>query len=84
MTNEGTSDRTTADLAAKREATATVRFHGVRYQVRDVARSVEFYSRHLGFRIERQRLPVFATLTLGDLDLLLSGPAASGSRPMAD
>jgi glyoxylase I family protein len=86
MTNEGTSDRTTAnrDLTAKLENTAAVRFHGVRYQVRDVARSVEFYSRHLGFRIERQRLPVFATLVLDDLDLLLSGPAASGSRPMAD
>ena len=60
------------------------RFHGVRYQVKDVARSVEFYSRHLGFRIEHQRLPVFATMALGPLDLLLSGPGASGSRPMRD
>jgi glyoxylase I family protein len=59
-------------------------FHGVRYQVKDVSRSAEFYSRHLGFRIGHQQLPAFAALSLGPLDLLLSGPGASGSRPMAD
>ncbi len=58
------------------------RFHGVRYQVKDVPRSADFDSRHLGFRIEHQQLPAFATLALGPLDLLLSGPGASGSRPM--
>ena len=73
----------TADRAAV-EPSAEARFHGVRYQVRDVARSVEFYSRHLGFRLQQQRLPAFATLALGPLDLLLSGPGASGSRPMPD
>ena len=26
--------------------------HGVRYQVNDVARSVAFYTRHLGFTLE--------------------------------
>ena len=69
---------------ATSEGPAALRFHGVRYQVADVARSVEFYSRHLGFRVERQSLPAFASLTLGPLDLLLSGPAASGSRPLPD
>lgn len=57
-------------------------FHGVRYQVKDVSRSAEFYSRHLGFRIGHQQLPAFAAVSLGPLDLLLSGPGASGSRPM--
>jgi glyoxylase I family protein len=52
--------------------------------VNDVGRSADFYSRHLGFRIEHQQLPAFATLALGPLDLLLSGPGASGSRPMPD
>jgi glyoxylase I family protein len=61
-----------------------VRFHGVRYQVKDVGRSADFYSRHLGFHVEHQQLPVFATLVLGPLHLLLSGPGASGSRPMPD
>lgn len=56
--------------------------HGVRYQVADVAESVAFYTTHLGFTLEFQRLPAFANLSLGDARLLLSGPEASGSRPM--
>ena len=56
--------------------------HGVRYQVTDVARAVAFYTDHLGFRLGIQHLPAFASVSLGDLVLLLSGPGASGSRPM--
>jgi glyoxylase I family protein len=56
--------------------------HGVRYQVRDVARSVAFYTEHLGFTPGHQQPPAFAVVSLGDTDLLLSGPGASGSRPM--
>jgi len=65
------------------EATA-LRFHGVRYQVKDVSRSAEFYSAHLGFKVEHEHLPAFANLSLGPLNLLLSGPDASGSRPLPD
>jgi glyoxylase I family protein len=56
--------------------------HGVRYQVRDVARSVAFYTTELGFTLEHQQLPAFASVSLGGVQLLLSGPQASGSRPM--
>ena len=56
--------------------------HGVRYQVKDVARSVAFYTQQLGFKLEHQHLPAFASISLGDAQILLSGPAASGSRPM--
>jgi glyoxylase I family protein len=56
--------------------------HGVRYQVKDVARAVTFYTEHLGFKVERQQLPAFAGVSLGEFMLLLSGPGASGSRPM--
>lgn len=56
--------------------------HGVRYQVSDVARSVEFYTGHFGFRLEHQKLPEFASVSLGGVSLLLSGPGASGSRPI--
>ncbi len=56
--------------------------HGVRYQVSDVARSVAFYTTHLGLRLKHQHLPAFGNVTLGDVDILLSGPQASGSRPM--
>jgi glyoxylase I family protein len=57
-------------------------FHGVRYQVSDVKRAVEFYTRELGFKLEHEHLPQFATVSIGPLNLLLSGPGASGSRPM--
>lgn len=56
--------------------------HGIRYQVKDVARSVAFYTQHLGFKLEHQQLPAFANVTLNDAQILLSGPGASGSRPM--
>ena len=59
-------------------------FHGVRYQTKDVGRAVAFYTEHLGFKVERQQLPAFATISLGPLHILLSGPGASGSRPMPD
>jgi glyoxylase I family protein len=58
--------------------------HGVRYQVKDVARSVAFYTQRLGFKLQHQQLPAFASVTLGDAQILLSGPGASGSRPMPD
>lgn len=57
-------------------------FHGVRYQVKDVARSIDFYVQHLGFKLEHKQLPAFAALSLDALPLLLSGPGASGSRPL--
>ena len=56
--------------------------HGVRYQVKDVARAVAFYTQHLGFTLEHQQLPAFASISIGDATILLSGPGASGSRPM--
>src|SRR3954465_1395078 len=58
--------------------------HGVRYQVKDVARAVAFYTQQLGFTLKHQQLPAFANVSLGDADILLSGPGASGSRPMPD
>jgi len=41
-----------------------------------------FYTRQLGFKVEHQQLPAFASVSLGESHLLLSGPGASGSRPM--
>jgi len=56
--------------------------HGVRYQVKDIGRSVAFYTTHLGFTLEHQQPPAFASVSLGGVQILLSGPGASGSRPM--
>jgi glyoxylase I family protein len=57
-------------------------FHGVRYQTANVARSVAFYTGELGFKLEHQHLPAFATVSRDGLKIHLSGPTASGSRPL--
>jgi glyoxylase I family protein len=57
---------------------------GVRYQVKDVERSVKFYTQQLGLKLDQQNLPAFAQVSVGHLKLILSGPGASGSRPMPD
>jgi glyoxylase I family protein len=59
-------------------------FWGVRYQVADVSRSLAFYTERLGFTVDHQNLPAFGQISIGDLKLILSGPGASGSRPMPD
>ena len=60
------------------------RFAAVRYQVKDVERSVAFYTGHLGFKLDLQAGPAFARVSHGDFVLWLSGPQSSGSRPMPD
>jgi glyoxylase I family protein len=77
-------NQTKAGSAAVTDAPSIAGVHGVRYQVSDVKRAVEFYTKHLGFKLEHQQLPAFAAVSLGDFTLLLSGPEASGSRPMPD
>lgn len=59
-------------------------FHGVRYQIKDVARAIDFYTKILGFKVGHQQLPAFANISLGNLTIQLSGPGASGSRPLPD
>lgn len=71
-------EQRSANTAAK----GIIGFHGVRYIVTDVERSVDFYVSKLGFELEHQQLPAFASVGRGDLKILLSGPDASGSRPL--
>jgi glyoxylase I family protein len=88
------SERSASSKPSSRETNAAARteFHptefrprqaGVRYQVADVERAVNFYTKLLGFE-RQQSNPAFASVTLDNLWLLLSGPGASGSRPMPD
>ena len=79
--------RESAAVSKKRtsEAESFIKaLRGVRYQVKDVSRSVDFYTRQLGFKLDMQHLPAFAQVSVADLKLILSGPGASGSRPMPD
>lgn len=57
---------------------------GVRYQVKDVQRSIALYTQKLGFKLDQQNLPAFGQVSISNLKLILSGPEASGSRPMPD
>jgi glyoxylase I family protein len=83
--NSARTRRTEASRETKQEQNGLLAgFHGVRYQVTDVARSVEFYTKRLGFKLGHQQLPAFAEVAIEHLTMLLSGPEASGSRPMPD
>jgi catechol 2,3-dioxygenase-like lactoylglutathione lyase family enzyme len=56
----------------------------VRYMVDDVQESIDFYTKHLGFEVRMSAAPAFADVIRGNLRLLLSGPASSAGRAMAD
>jgi glyoxylase I family protein len=71
-----------SDDAERGDQRLIIGLHGVRYQVKEVSRAVAFYTKHLGFTLEHQQLPAFAMVSIGEFKLLLSGPGASGSRPM--
>jgi catechol 2,3-dioxygenase-like lactoylglutathione lyase family enzyme len=65
------------------EAMATEHVN-VRYMVDDVQASVDWYTRHLGFRLLSNAAPAFADVERGALRLLLSGEKSSAGRPMPD
>ena len=56
----------------------------VRYMVADVAAALDFYTKHLGFAVQADMKPAFASVTRGPLRLLLSGPKSSAGQPMPD
>jgi len=57
---------------------------GVRYQVKEVQRSIAFYTKILGFVLDFKNLPAFGQVSIGNFKLILSGPGASGSRSLPD
>ncbi|MGB7557468.1 MAG: hypothetical protein WBM37_03035, partial [Nitrososphaeraceae archaeon] len=61
-----------------------LRLWGVRYQVKEVQRSIVLYTMMLDFNLDQQNLPAFGQVSIGNLKLILSGPGASGSRSMPD
>ena len=51
----------------------------VRYLVKDVDDSIEFYRDRLGFKVDMHPAPGFAALSRGELRLLLNQPGAGGA-----
>lgn len=56
----------------------------VRYIIDDVPAAITFYTEHLGFTLETDASPAFASVVRGRLRLLLSGARSSGARAMRD
>ncbi|TMB70060.1 MAG: VOC family protein [Chloroflexi bacterium] len=56
----------------------------VRYMVDDVKEALDFYREYLGFTVEWDMGPNFASVRLDDLSLWLAGPGSSAGRPMPD
>lgn len=56
----------------------------VRYMVDDVEASVDWYTRHLGFKLLWSAAPAFAAVGRGPLMLQLAGETSSAGRPMPD
>jgi len=56
----------------------------VRYQIKDVDRAIRFYTEVLDFKLEHKTGTMFAMVSRGPLQLVLSGPGSSGARPMPD
>ena len=56
----------------------------VRYMVDNVEEAIAFYTTFLDFKVLTHFGPPFADVARGNLRLLLSGPASSAGRPMAD
>jgi catechol 2,3-dioxygenase-like lactoylglutathione lyase family enzyme len=52
---------------------------GVRYIVNDVDIAIPFYTGMLGFKLDMHPAPGFASLSRGDLQLLLNRPGAGGT-----
>ena len=84
--NQKVSSETLSEATSNtKESQSVVRgLWGVRYQVKDVSRSIDFYTKQLGLKLDMQNLPAFGQVSVGNLKLILSGPGASGSRVMPD
>ena len=56
----------------------------VRYMIDDVDAAVAFYTKHFGFTVDMDYAPTFASVSRGNLRLLLSGEKTSGRKAMPD
>jgi catechol 2,3-dioxygenase-like lactoylglutathione lyase family enzyme len=56
----------------------------VRYLVTDVERSIGFYTKALGFKLDQSMAPAFARVSGNGITLWLAGPQSSAARPMPD
>jgi predicted enzyme related to lactoylglutathione lyase len=56
----------------------------IRYMIDDVPAAINFYTTHLGFSLDLDASPAFASVSRDGVRLLLSGKTSSGRRAMRD
>ena len=56
----------------------------IRYMIDDVPAAIQFYTTYLGFSLDRDASPAFASVSRDGVRLLLSGKTSSGRQAMPD
>jgi catechol 2,3-dioxygenase-like lactoylglutathione lyase family enzyme len=56
----------------------------IRYMIDDVPVAIDFYTTHLGFALDLDASPAFASVSRDGVRLLLSGKTSSGRRTFPD
>jgi predicted enzyme related to lactoylglutathione lyase len=79
-----TTDDTKAPKDTKQKEGKPMSIVGIRYMIDDVPTAINFYTTHLGFALEHDASPAFASVTRDGVRLLLSGKTSSGRRAMPD
>jgi catechol 2,3-dioxygenase-like lactoylglutathione lyase family enzyme len=81
------ADDSTATAKTKQQTSMNIKpttIVSVRYMIDDVDAAVKFYTHHFDFTLEQDAAPAFASVTRGNLRLLLSGEKSSGRRALPD
>jgi len=79
-----TTSGQSATNETKQKESKTMPNIGVRYMIDDVPAAVKFYTTHLGFTVDQDASPAFASVSRDGVRLLLSGKESSGRRAMPD
>ena len=82
--SEVKSDDPKAPKETKQKEVIPMSTVGIRYMIDDVPAAIKFYTTHLGFAVENDASPAFASVTRDGVRLLLSGKTSSGRRAMPD
>src|SRR5262245_3640680 len=82
--DEAASAGIKASQETKRKESKPMSTVSIRYMIDDVPAAIEFYKTHLGFALEIDASPAFASVTRDGVRLLLSGKTSSGRRAMPD
>jgi predicted enzyme related to lactoylglutathione lyase len=78
------SDDTNAPKGTKQREVKPMSTVSIRYMIDDVPVAIKFYTTYLGFVVDVDASPAFASVTRDGVRLLLSGKTSSGRRATPD